>query len=715
MFSRTVAEWLLAGDGGGMSQGLEAYYSAQELAGLAGMPETKSGVIRAAKRENWLHRTRTGKGGGREYAESALPKATQKALLIQRAVAKLKAEQQALAPVDAAALPVVLQEYEITDWQRNQRDARQGVCHAVSTLLAASKISQKQAVHIVIGTAIKEGEGSHEYRQLVLARDGRGLKNAQGEQDLPSPRTVERWLDAGDLTPKKRLKDLQEPIWAADFLACYRQPQKISVEAAYADFCRHHGHDRPSIHQVRRYLKKLPKIVQEKGRMGPRELKNIKPFVRRTFEQLWPNDVWSADGHCFDAEVQHPFHGQPFRPEITSIIDIGTRLIVGFSVSLAESSLATVDALRYAITQHGIPAIFYVDNGSGYANEMLENAATGLLSRLGITVKHSLPYNSQARGVIERLHKSVWIPAAKTLPSYIGADMDREAGNNNHKLTRRGDKNGIVQLPISWQAFITLCEDSIAAYNRRPHSSLPKYANAEGKRRHYSPADYWAYKAETLDGYEAVTIEDEVAETLFRPRDIRTVARGEINIFSKKYFASELAGHHGDNLQVAYDIHDYQFIWVYSGEGDFICKAEYNGNAKDYFEKSVIEMGRDKRRDDKAKRLQVKIDRNDAERHGAPALEALPVNEIPGMRPFARKLEEKQPVEMAATIPQEDRERYQFWRDLDQRAQAGESPPESLQPFYRSFPNTAVWRSWNSFYNESTTGQERSVKQRESQ
>jgi putative transposase len=66
-------------------------------------------------------------------------------------------------------------------------------------------------------------------------------------------------------------------------------------------------------------------------------MKNIKPFVRRDISQLQPNDVWTADGHTFDAEVQHPMHGRPFRPEITAIIDVATRRIIGWSVGLAES------------------------------------------------------------------------------------------------------------------------------------------------------------------------------------------------------------------------------------------------------------------------------------------------------------------------------------------------------------------------------------------
>ena len=66
-----------------MSGDTEAYYSAKELAGLVGIPGSIQGVINKAVRENWSSQTRPGKGGGKEYPLSALPKVTQEALKLQ--------------------------------------------------------------------------------------------------------------------------------------------------------------------------------------------------------------------------------------------------------------------------------------------------------------------------------------------------------------------------------------------------------------------------------------------------------------------------------------------------------------------------------------------------------------------------------------------------------------------------------------------------------
>ncbi|MGZ8171848.1 DNA-binding protein [Methylobacter sp.] len=98
-----MAEWLLGSVGGSaMSQDSEAYYNAQELAGLAGMPETRSGINRLAKRNNWPYRPHSGRGGGREHPESCLPKETRKILIkrqmdaLDTDIANLKLKKKAL-------------------------------------------------------------------------------------------------------------------------------------------------------------------------------------------------------------------------------------------------------------------------------------------------------------------------------------------------------------------------------------------------------------------------------------------------------------------------------------------------------------------------------------------------------------------------------------------------------------------------------------------
>jgi putative transposase len=512
------------------------------------------------------------------------------------------------------------------------------------------------------------------------------------------------------------------PSWAKAFLEHYQRPEKPTVEHAYRQFLSalDDKAQAPSIWQVRRFLSKVGNVTLQLGRMGDREIKSLMAFVRRDFANLLPGDIYSADGHTFDAEVQHPMHGRPFRPELTSVIDIATRKKVGWSVGLAESAFAVLDALRAAVLGSGIPAILYVDNGSGYKNELMTDIGTGLMARLGIEMVNSLPYNSQARGVIERLHQTVWVNAAKELPGFIGRDMDRQAKQVTFKLSRQALAKPAGQaatMPLlSWEAFVVFCEDKIAEYNNRPHRSLPKVTDPNtGRRRHMTPNEAWM-RAEDA-GFKAHLVTDDEARPLFRPQVLRTVRRCEIELFGNRYFARQLEEFHTEQLSIGYDIHDPAHVWVYDEAGRFICQAELDGNKRDYMPKSVIEQARDKREAGRERRLEAKLEEVRLERRGAPALEMPQQISIPGLmstfnvsqladRARQAELVEVVAVETAApvaafsietqpgwAVPKTPSERYAEWLRINELNEE-ELGSEKQKKWRHTYQATAEFRAF---------------------
>ncbi len=694
------------------------WYSAQDLAGMPGMPGTDRGVRIAADRAGWTSRKRHA-GKGLEYAFGDLPAETRRALQAQQlelAITSVSTAEASpsLAPAAfagaAPSLAAPVLSHDLTDRQRLERDARSGVLAALRRLQADTGCSQEAAMTTLLTNARAGRLDPVLDNMLRLARDPRG----RAGDGYPSVRTLKRWISAGpDLAPKVKRAALDVPAWAATFLREYQQPQKPSVDAAYRAACQQWpAGERPSIHQVRRFLAKLGTVTRERGRMGARELKNIQPFVRRTFDMLLPNDVWSADGHTFDAEVQHPLHGRPFRPEITTFIDIATRRAVGWSVDLAESSYAVADALRNGVERNGIPAIIYVDNGSGYRNAFMSDEATGLVGRIGATIEHSLPYNSQARGVIERAHQTIWVAGAKQLPAYMGAAMDREARLQQFKLTRKALKAGGAMPLMPWHLFVQWCEQRIADYNARAHRSLGNL----------SPDMVWANHL--AQNWRPVELKQEELATLFRPRVVRKLARAEIRLFNNIYFARELEEFHGLEAHIAYDIHDASRVWVYAPDGRLICEAQVNGNARHYFPVPVVEQARQKRAQGRLNRVETKREEILAELHGAPALAAPEAAQIViGGRivdPAAALAERRAAAEAIADAivitpepaapaasrqapepdikprPRSERdpaENYADWLALDQLIQQGTEVSEADARWHRSYPNSAQFRA----------------------
>ncbi|MCW3479706.1 Mu transposase C-terminal domain-containing protein [Neisseriaceae bacterium JH1-16] len=708
-----------------MSQPLiKTHYSAAELAAmkLEGLPVSKGKVIAKAERESWPFEEVKGVGGTRrEYAPPA----------VILAAIKTKAATVVAATMPARSLPARREEQLPlieTEAQALKADARRGVLQALELLMQRSGYPMKKASTVLLDMARLGQANEQLVGMLKMARDERGRKSPDG---LPSVRSVLRFVEyerAGMLAPKKRERDMSVPAWAPFFLGYYQRPEKPTVEHAYRAFCvdwaqAQPGAEVPSVHKVRRFLAKVGNVSREVGRLGERELKTLKPFIRRGFDKLLPGDIYSADGHTFDAEVQHPQHGRPFRPEITTMVDIATRKTVGWSVDLAESALAVLDALRDASLKAGIPAVFYVDNGSGYKNQMMNDVATGFMARLGIEMVNSLPYNSQARGVIERLHQTIWVNAAKSLPGYIGHDMDREAKLATFKLSRKAiAKSGEVQaMPLmSWPQFVAFCDQKVAEYNDRPHRSLPKITDpATGRRRHMTPNEKWALHE--AQGFAAHRVTDDEARPLFRPQVLRTVRRCELEVFNNRYFARALEEFHGEQLRVGYDIHDPNTVWVYDEDGRFICTAELDANKRDYMPQSVIERARDKRAAGREKRLESKLAEVREERNGRPVLTVVSETVIPGLSgreiagAFERLVEPVEALERASpvrtinapvdiesgfAVPAAPEQRIQAWLELSERAEHGAPLSEKETRWLGSYAKSHEFRVMNQKQNE---------------
>lgn len=598
---------------------MKAHYSISELCsfGLELLPNTARGIQKKAEREAWPFIEVAGKGGRGGKRREYTPPSEILNQIRNRQLAGV------LAQADMPPLPALPSEQAApagcTEKQRQREGARLGVLSAVERLMTETGVGRDAAITTLL-TQAKLPQFGHIAQMLALALDERGRADS-GHLKLPSSRTVKRWFvqrEQNRLLPKAKAADMVMPDWLPVFLKFYRLPQKPSVAAAYEAFQTAFLSERPlaalpSIHAVRRALGKLGSVAREDGRRGKRDLKNILPFKRREFLHLAPAAVYTADGHTFDAEVLNPLSGKPFRPEITTVVDVATRRCMGWSVGLAESRFTVLEALCHA-SRTAIGALWYVDWGKGFENVMMTDEATGILGRLGTTMSHSRAYNSQAKGASERSH-NIFTRAAKKLPTYVGRDMDDEARQAVFRWTRKEIRlhGKVVNSPIpTWDGFKAFIEAEIEAYNNRPHRSLLKITDADGVKRYMTPNEMWALKVAEFGEPPRVMPEDEA--WLFRPQEVRTVQRGEIHLFNNVYFAAALEELHGETVRVGYDVQDAQWVWLYDDAGRFICRAEWHGNSQSYMPESVLAQAFDKRVDAAVQRLEAKRQNIEAQR-----------------------------------------------------------------------------------------------------
>jgi putative transposase len=619
---------------------IDAWYSAQDLAGLPGMPADESGVRKKAKKNLWKSRAKA-RGKGVEYAITALPEQTRQALLASLAgtLPAPAAQTVAMPAAQPGPMPAVIanqQSARLKDWQRRTAEARQAIVAEVRRMAALG--GQENAIRTVIGMAATGTLPEHLQQLVTVANAKAGI----GGSRTLSRTSIYRWLKDAEsgfagLAPKTR-DDSAIPPWAPALLSLWQQPQKPTLAAALEKL---HGVLQPHIippsySQARRFLEKMSARDREAGRMGSREIKTIRAYVKRDSSQMWPGDAYTADGHTLDAEVAHPAHGRAFRPELTTVIDIATRRAVGWSAGLAESTWSVLDALRHACLGCGIPAIFYVDNGSGFKNALMANEAIGFMGRLSISLTHSLPYNSQARGVIERAHHTIWVKAARELPTYMGADMDREAKQKVYKLTRADIRAvGTSRLLMAWADFVTWCEQQVDAYNNRPHRSLPRIRDPHtGKLRHQTPMEAWQQAGE--EGWQPTLVLENERDDLFRPYKEAITRRALVTLFGNSYFHRDLEHYHGETVRVGYDIHDASRVWVRDKAGRLICVAEFEGNKRSYFPQSFVEQAAQKRAEGRIKRAQARIEEAEAELQPPQLLDYQPADLVPLVVPAER-------------------------------------------------------------------------------
>lgn len=690
---------------------------------LSLLPKSRKAIEDFAKRNGWEYVEVPSRGKGGVRREYILPDD-----LFEQAKAKLLKNM-----ADSVELPATIEKKEVAtveavnptllaDWQRDCGTARLAIVRHVldmADLLGKTKAVEKFA------TDSKNGQLTATLADTVRRANAKAGKDGNAKV---SRATLFNWLKlaehAGDnslvavLAPKHR--DVTMPVWGATLLKLWGQPTKPSLSMVMRELVNVMGGENvPTYAQASYFLRThVGNVELERGRMGARELKNIQPFIRRDTSELFPTDVYTADGHTFDAEVAHPISGRPFRPEITAIIDVASRKLVGFSIDLAESGLAVLDAIRTAVCTNGVMALFYVDNGSGYKNAMMSRDGSGLMDRLGSTLTHSLPYNSQAKGVVERSHQSIWIQAAKRLPTYIGVDMDKEAKQKVFKKTRKDIATfGESKLLLAWDDFMTLCHDEMQRYNNRPHHAHPRRHNKlTGRKEHLTPQQVWDEKLAMMVnlGKPLVQVHEADMVDLFRPYIERKVLRGEIKMFNHVYFSRELEQYHGETVHVGYDIHDASQVWVRDVSGRLLAVAKFEANTRAYFAQPVIEQAHEKRALGQLKRNDVK--RNEILETMSPSrvLEhidtmRLPQEQIDKAFATLNKTIEAEAVEVISMpkpimtsavndVPdmkimnETDDDRFERWLALDSRYKAGETLDSNDFDFHELFALSKTWR-----------------------
>lgn len=480
---------------------------------------------------------------------------------------------------------------EATDRARQVALCRESVVSYVRAL-SDSGVTQNNAV----GLLLERGRAGNLPSHVASALFG----TARGERSAPSRSAICTWCalyrEGGivALLPDHKGRVVDAAGWWGPALEYFNAPSKPDMSAVHRRLVEK-DHFAVSYDQVRGYLTGVPAML---GRNSPARIgKNLyklteKAFIRRSTANALPGDVYVADGYRADVYLAHPITGDIWRPELTVAMDMRSRMPVHWRADEHEGTYAVQNmwAECFARWNH-VPPMLYVDNGSGHKNRLMSDEATGFYARAGIQqVIHAIPGNPHGKGWIERFFRSMrddclklWHPEL-----YCGDDMAPEALNR----TVAEIKAGRLKLP-SLAEFADELNGWIDRYIHRPH-----------------PEDARVTRAELWSQLVPIPPAGNVTE-LKRQAVTLTVRRASVKHGKREYGHPDLHAFNGDKLVMEYDLMDDRIAVMRTASGRWICDANLIV-AMDAIAPNRLEEKRQNRVDDAMKRLQKKMDEQQA-------------------------------------------------------------------------------------------------------
>ena len=388
-------------------------------------------------------------------------------------------------------------------------------------------------------------------------------------------RTAERWLARyrrGGLASLARptRRDAGARRVSADLVALVEgmalEPPQLSAAAvhrrvgAIAEAQGWHVPSYGTVHAIVAALDPAMVTLAQEGAAGYRD--RFELIYRHRAEA--PNALWQADHTLLDLLILDE-GGRPARPWLTVVVDDHSRAVAGYMVFLgAPSALNTCLALRHAIWRKadpawpvcGIPDALYVDHGSDFTSQHLDQVSAALRMQ----VIYSAVARPQGRGKVERLFGTL---NTELLPELSGHLVNSKPATP--------PRLSLAELDRAVGAFIA------GTYHARCHSETGQV-----------PLDAWRGRGFLPRLPESLEDLDLLLVMHAKPRVVR---RDGIHFQGLRYISPTLAGYVGEAVTLRYDPRDLSEVRVFHRDR-FLCRAVSEEHAGESVTLKDIEAAR---------------------------------------------------------------------------------------------------------------------------
>lgn len=318
--------------------------------------------------------------------------------------------------------------------------------------------------------------------------------------------------------------------------------------------CRERGLQSPTRRTVQRRLEALDERELMRAREGAKAARQRFGPVPGKKKAGLPLDVVQVDHTLADVILVDSFERKPIgRPWVTLTIDIATRMVTGYYVSLeAPSRLSVALCLTRAVAPkaelladlgsnapwpaQGRPRSIHVDNGSDFRSRAFQGAC----AEWGIDLRYRPLARPHFGGHIERLIGTM-MGAVHLLP-----------GTTQSSIAAKGNYDAEAAAAMTLSEFDSWFALEICRYNNSIHSSLG-----------CTPVARW--EALTAEMSSDIPFDMDSFRVSFLPSEKRQVRRDGIHLFDIRYWSDALAGRvarKDGKVVVRYDPRDISAIWV---------------------------------------------------------------------------------------------------------------------------------------------------------
>lgn len=340
-----------------------------------------------------------------------------------------------------------------------------------------------------------------------------------------------------------------------DFYATRRKPTKTRLWCEVATDCRAQGLVPPSIRRLGRWLEQRDqaKLMARREGKDKAERRHLATPGGLTADR--PLDIVQIDHTKADVTVVDPVTRRPLgRPTLTVAIDVNSRMVVGFHLSLEAPSLLSVAlCLTHAVMDKshwlaargigtewpakGIPKAIYVDNGAEFHAHAFDRAC----SEYQIDLQHRPPGTPRYGGHIERLIGTM-MGAVHLLP-----------GSHFSNIFERGDLDAEAEAVMTLPELETwLALEITGSYHARIHTALDT-----------APSAAWAARLDEARLRMPTDLRQFLID--FLPSEQRILQRDGLHLFHIRYWSDELRwlmGRESRKFTLKYDPRDLSRIFV---------------------------------------------------------------------------------------------------------------------------------------------------------